>query len=118
MPNWARSERSNQSCRKCSGPDSLAEFSAKSLAAVQISAEGHACAELESRQASVPFKDTEAWPALRTAGLHLHYGTQDFAALHFVEGRFYVAEANSFADKAVERQAALQVELDEHGEVA
>ena len=70
-----------------------------------------ACIRVSQQHGCMPSPDC-------LAALHLHYGTQDFATLHFVEGRFDVAETNSFADKTVEGQAALEVELDEHREVA
>ena len=65
-----------------------------------------------------PFSLQYVFVCSRVRKLHLHDGTQHFSAFHFVEGRFDVAETNGFADKTVEGQAALEVELDEHREVA
>ena len=45
-------------------------------------------------------------------------GTQDLAALHLVERLLDVLEGDGLADELVERQSTLQVQVDEHREVA
>ena len=46
------------------------------------------------------------------------YRAEHLAALHLMEGLLHVADADGLGDEPVKVEAALHVELDEHGEVA
>ena len=50
--------------------------------------------------------------------LEYHHGAEDLAALHLVEGVLYVADGDGLGHETVEVEAALQVQFDEHREVA
>jgi len=47
-----------------------------------------------------------------------YHRSEDFASLHFVEGLFDVVEADGFGHESVEVETTLEIEVDQHREVA
>src|SRR5215210_8178588 len=66
----------------------------------------------------VTTRSTRTVPIRTPSPSEHHDRAQDLAAMHLEEGLLDVLEPDRLGDEAVERQPALQVQVDEHREVA